>query len=131
MPFSVPPAVIFAPSMALTGVMMYVATSRFRLLLVEAHPGHFRVGKSGPGNYGVIYFETPETAEQGVHRGVPGLVARHMSELVRAGSIAAGIDAVQAGAQVSVHLDGAIRVPFNTGSFEPGTAACCSTHGLP
>lgn len=33
MPFSVPPAVIFAPSMALTGVMMYVATSRFKKFL--------------------------------------------------------------------------------------------------
>ena len=30
LPFSIPPVVIFAPSMALTGVMIFVATSRFK-----------------------------------------------------------------------------------------------------
>ena len=33
MPFSLPPALIFAPSMALTGLMIYVATSRFKKFL--------------------------------------------------------------------------------------------------
>jgi uncharacterized protein DUF4400 len=33
LPFSVPPVVIFAPSMVLTGLMIYVATSRFKKFL--------------------------------------------------------------------------------------------------
>jgi hypothetical protein len=33
LPFSVPPVVIFAPSMVLTGLMIYVAASRFKKFL--------------------------------------------------------------------------------------------------
>ena len=33
LPFSVPPVVIFAPSMALTGMMIYIAASRFKKFL--------------------------------------------------------------------------------------------------
>ena len=33
LPFSIPPVAIFAPSMAFTGLMIYVATSRFKKFL--------------------------------------------------------------------------------------------------
>ena len=63
-----------------------------RVLLVQPDPGHLRVGEGGPRDHGVIGLETLEAAEQGVDRGIPGLVGGRMGKLIRPRHIATGID---------------------------------------
>ena len=60
--------------------------------LVQADPCNLRVGKGRPGDHGIVDLELSEATKQGVDRGIPGRVGRHVGELVGPGDVAAGVD---------------------------------------
>ena len=80
-----------------------------RLLLVDADPRHFRLGKGGPGNDRVIDLEFLELAEQRVHCRVPGHMRGGVRELVRPGNVAAGKDIRVDRFQIVIHFYRSLR----------------------
>ena len=97
-----------------------------RLLLVQADSSHFGVYEGGLGNHRVVGLEQPEVAKQRVDRGVPGLVRRHMGELVGPGHVAGGVDIGVNRLQIVVGGHGALRRDaerFQAVAFKAGHAA--------
>ena len=79
--------------------------ARLRVDLVQADPCHFGFGEGGPRDDRVVHGKAPEAAEQGIDRGIPGLVRRGVRELERAGHVAAGEDVGVERFQVVVGID--------------------------
>ena len=67
------------------------------LLLVQSDPRHFGLDEGRPGNHPVVRAELLERIEQRVHRRIPGLVRRHVGELVGPRDIAGRVDVRQRG----------------------------------
>ena len=59
---------------------------------VQTDPGHFGVDERRPGDHRIVGVEFPEWIEQGIYRGVSGLMGSSMGELVRSGDVAGGVD---------------------------------------
>ena len=66
------------------------------------------MGKRGPWNDRVVHLEAFHATEQSIYRRVPSLMRRNVSELIRTGHVAAGIDVGIKRLQPRIGLDMAL-----------------------
>ena len=74
----------------------------------QPHRGDLGSGEHRPRQHALTHRESLEVAEQGIHRGVPGLMLGHMGRALGAGNAAHRIDVRIAGREVFVDLQAAI-----------------------